>query len=144
LASEELRGRCSLTIDATGLGAPVLDMLRVAKLGCELTAVTITSGGQEKQVGLSWNVPKRDLMAGLQVRLEQGELKIAKEIPEAGALVKELLSVRRTAKGEGKVRVGADGYGQHDDLVMAVALAVWKASARKAVSFGEGRLPRIS
>jgi len=82
------------------------------------------SGGQEKQSGVSWSVPKRDLMAGLQVRLEQGELKIAKEIPEAGALVKELLSVRRTAKGEGKVRVGADGYGQHDDLVMAVALAV--------------------
>ena len=35
LASEELRGRCSLTIDATGLGAPVLDMLRAARLGCE-------------------------------------------------------------------------------------------------------------
>jgi len=100
LMSEELRGRCSLTIDATGLGAPVLDMLRAARLGCELTAVSITSGGQEKQSGVNWSVPKRDLMAGLQVRLEQGELKIAKETPEAGAL----LSVRRSAKGEGKVR----------------------------------------
>ena len=144
LISDELRGQCSLTIDATGLGAPVLDMLRAARLGCELTAVTITSGARETQQGLNWSVPKRDLMAGLQIKLEQGELKIAKEIDSAGALVKELMSVRMASKGEGKVRVGADGYGQHDDLVMAVALAVWKASARKAVSFGGGRLPGIS
>ena len=25
------------------------------------------------------------------------------------------------------LRIGADGYGQHDDLVVALALAVWRA-----------------
>ena len=27
----------------------------------------------------------------------------------------------------GRVRVGTEAFGEHDDLVMAVALAVWKA-----------------
>src|SRR5213593_579438 len=30
----ELAGRCTLVMDATGVGAPVLDMLRQADLGC--------------------------------------------------------------------------------------------------------------
>src|SRR5713101_931572 len=37
-------GRCWLVIDATGVGSPVVDMLRKARLGCGLTAVTITGG----------------------------------------------------------------------------------------------------
>jgi hypothetical protein len=40
------------------------------------------------------------------------------------------------------VRMGADGAGEHDDLVMAVALACWKAK-RKENSFGTRRLPGI-
>jgi hypothetical protein len=142
--SEELRGQCSLVVDATGLGAPVLDMLKMAGLGCELTAVTITGGDKESQSGANWSVPKRDLMSGLQLALEQGQLKIAKGIESAGALVKELTSVRMAQRGMGRVRVGADGFGEHDDLVMAVALAVWKARPRKMNTFGTQRLPGIS
>jgi hypothetical protein len=144
IQGDELRGQCSLIVDATGLGAPVMDMLRMAWLGCNLTAVTITGGERESQQGMNWSVPKRDLMAGLQVMLEQGELKIAREIPASGALVKELLSVRMAQRGLGRMRVGADGFGEHDDLVMAVALAVWKARPKKMNSFGTQRLPGIS
>ena len=30
------KGQCTLVMDATGLGTPVLDMLRIANLGAEL------------------------------------------------------------------------------------------------------------
>src|ERR1700728_1953731 len=70
----ELAGNCALAIDGTGVGAPVVDMLRAARLGCDIAAVTITGGDREHQN----SVPKRDLMAGVQVLLERDELKLAR------------------------------------------------------------------
>src|SRR5579864_6331766 len=62
-----LRGQCALVVDGTGVGAPVVDSLRAARLGCELSAVTITGGehanGNRSVNGVQrWNVPKRDLI----------------------------------------------------------------------------------
>jgi hypothetical protein len=73
------------------------------------------------------------------VMLERGELRIAKELREAGSLIKELLDIRMTAKATGRVRMGADGCGEHDDLAIALALACWRA--QKARGVGGGRLP---
>ena len=58
---------------------------------------------------------------------ERRELRIAKSMREAGAFVQELLDIRITIAPNGTVRYGADGPGQHDDLVMAVALSCWRA-----------------
>jgi hypothetical protein len=138
--SAELRGRCSVVVDATGLGGPVVDMLRGAGLGCEVAAVTITGGEKESQSGWQWNVPKQDLIAGVQVLLERGELRIAEGLRETGALVQELVDVRMSARGAGRVRLGADGYGEHDDLVIALALACWRGKRRKENLFGKVRL----
>ena len=38
--------------------------------------------------------------------------------------------------------VGADGNGEHDDLVIALALGCWKAKRRRDL-FGGGRSPGI-
>jgi hypothetical protein len=123
--SPRLWKRCSAVVDASGVGEPVVDMMRKADLGCALTAVTIT-GGTRTQAGSGAgrrNVTKFDLMEGLQLALENKTLKIAKKMKHAGSLVKELLDVRMRANGS----MGAEGPGQHDDLVMAVALACWRA-----------------
>ena len=136
---ERLAGQVAVAVDATGVGAPVVDLLRAARLGCGVTAVSITGGERESQTGAVWNVPKRDLMAGVQVLLERGELKIAKKLRDSWALVKELLDVRMTSTGGGKVRLGADGGGEHDDLVIALALACWRAQ-RRTNGYGPGRL----
>ena len=77
-------------------------------------AVSITGGERENQSGSGWNVPKRDLIAGVQVLLERGELRISKKLRDSRALVKELLDVRMSSGGGGKVRMGADGSGEHD------------------------------
>ena len=37
------------------------------------------------------------------------------------------MNVKVGVRKSGRVRVGADGCGEHDDLVIAVALAVWAA-----------------
>ncbi len=122
--------QCSLIVDATGVGEPVVDSLRRAQLGCTITSVTITGGRKESRTGASYCVPKQDLIAGLQLALERDELRVARGLPEAGALVREMLSVR-IKSGFGKTRIGADGYGEHDDLVIALALACWRARRRQ-------------
>ena len=52
-------GECTLVVDGTGGGAPVVDLLRSARLGCGVTAVTITGGEKASGSGLTWSVPKR-------------------------------------------------------------------------------------
>ena len=138
----ELARHCALVVDGTGVGAPVVDMLRAARLGCDLAAVTITGGERQRQNGGVWSVPKRDLLAVVQVLLERGELKLAKGLRELGPLLRELTDVRSTAGVGGRVRQGADGCGEHDDLVIALALACWRAK-RPRIGFGAGRLPGI-
>ncbi len=146
LGSYELRGRSCLAVDATGVGAPVVDAMKASVPGVEITAVTITSGDKATEGRSSygiqrWNVPKRDLVAGVQVLLERGELRIAKGLREVGPLVKELLDMRATTQSTGRVRMGAEGAGEHDDLAIALMLGCWKAQRARAVSFGTARLP---
>ena len=132
-------GRCRLVADAPGVGAPVVDLLKAAHLNCSLTPVMITSGERASSQGDQWNVPKRDLLMNLLVMLEAGELRIPRRLGEAGALVRELSAVEMRHRAGGGVRMGADGAGEHDDLVMAVALACWRGK-KKENSFGTQRL----
>jgi hypothetical protein len=134
--------RCCLVVDGTGVGAPVVDLIRRARMGCEICEVTITSGEHASGSGGKFNVPKQDLMMGLQVLLETGGIRIARKLREAGVLARELTDVRATQRKSGRMRMGADGCGQHDDLVMALALACWR-SKRELNGFGEGRLPGL-
>ena len=134
-----LAGRCRLVADATGVGAPVVDLLKYARLDCPLTAVTITSGERAHAAGEHWHVPKKDLLTGLLVLLESGELRIPRNVAEAGTLVRELSEVEVRHRPGGVLRIGADGAGEHDDLVIAVALACWRGK-KKEIGFGTQRL----
>jgi hypothetical protein len=138
----QLAGRCRVVVDATGVGGPVVDLLKSARLDCPLTAVTITSGDRAHNTGDRWHVPKRDLLTNLLVLLEARELKIPKGLADAGTLVRELGEMEMKQSGPGKVQMGAEGSGEHDDLVIAVALACWRA-ALKEIGFGTRRLPGI-
>jgi hypothetical protein len=134
--------RSSLVVDATGVGAPVVEMLRAARPPCRVTAVTITAGEKAHGRGEEWHVPKKDLMAGLQVLLEDGRLKIHRKLSESATLVRELTDIRLNPKSGGHAAMGADGYGEHDDLALAVALACWRAR-RIEIGYGTQRLPGI-
>src|SRR5580698_6068396 len=90
-----------LVVDATGVGAPVVEMLRAVRPAFRVTAVTITSGERAHGGGEEWHVPKKDLMAGLQMLLEEGQLKIARKLRESATLVRELKDVRLSPKPGG-------------------------------------------
>jgi len=119
---ERLRreGKCGLVVDATGVGMPVVDMLRAAKPDCDLTAALITGGSEAHLTNGVWYVPKVELLAGVQAALETEDRRIARRMRETGTLVQELMDVRVKVLGSGVLRLGADGLGQRDELVLAV------------------------
>ncbi len=57
--------------------------------------------------------------------IENDRLQIASGLRYAAALVGELRAFRRQVTGAGRAAYGAE-TGAHDDLVVAVALAVWR------------------
>ena len=70
-------------------------------------------------------MPKKELVASLQVLLQTRRLKVAKTLPEAATLVRELETFRVKVTEAANETFGAWREGQHDDLVLAVALAAW-------------------
>ena len=112
-----------LVVDSTGVGRPVVDMLRQS--GLEPLAITITGGDKPSWVGGGWRVPKRDLVSNLAVLLQTSRLKVAKELPDAATLVNELLNFRVKISVGGHDSYEAWREGVHDDLVLAVAIAAW-------------------
>ena len=126
--SDKLTGRCHLLVDATGVGRPVVDLLRQRAPKCWLTPVVVTRGERESGgEGGYWRTPKRDLIVGLQVLVQTGDFKIAAGLPYAAALAKEMAEMRVKSTGAGREQFGAAGQGAHDDLVFAAALACWGA-----------------
>jgi hypothetical protein len=66
------------------------------------------------------------LVSRLQALLHEGRLKIQKELPEAETLVRELQDFRVEFTPVGHLTFNARS-GKHDDLVLALAIAVWRA-----------------
>ncbi len=131
----------ALVVDATGVGRPVVDQLRAA--GLDPVAVTITAGKAATFDSGMWHVPKRELVLALVVAFEGDRLKVAAGLRHAKALTGELQAFQRKVTGAGRAAYGATA-GAHDDLVIAVALAVWWAAhrSRTAGLVGPYRLAR--
>ena len=125
LGTPPLADECALAVDATGVGVAVTDMLRNA--GLYFDSVTITSGEKESREGSHWRVPKRDLISACQVLLQQRRLKIAASLPEAKTLTEELLNFRYKITQASNLTYETWREGAHDDLVLALSLAVWEA-----------------
>jgi hypothetical protein len=126
----------SLVVDATGVGLSVVEMLR----GVRLTSVTITGGDQVRYDGRRHWVPKRDLVGVMQVLLHTERLKIAKQLKHAKTLTDELLNFRIKVTDAGRDTYEAWREGDHDDLVLSVALACWWGENGAKFSFFGGVL----
>src|SRR5262249_51902361 len=129
-----LRGRCTPAIDTTGCGEPVFKLFAKAKLDCYLYGVMIHAGDSVTCDKRIWRVPKRDLVATVQVLLQSQRLTIAKAHPEAGTLLQELMQFKTKIEPA----TAADSFSSwrespHDDLVLATALAYWIAEHQRRV-----------
>lgn len=121
---DKLPAGTELVIDYTGVGRPIFDMF--AHAGISPLGVLITAGTAETWDGAICSVPKLTLVSRLQALLHEGRLKIQKELPEAETLVRELQEFRVEFTPVGHLTFNARS-GKHDDLVLALAIAVWRA-----------------
>lgn len=133
LSTPPLAGRPhALVVDATGVGVGVVDLFAAA--GLNPIAVSIHGGDKVAteqvhhgtEILSRLRVPKRDLVTAVQVLLQNGRLKIARRLPEAETLRREL----QNFKVKIDPRTAHDSYShwreaEHDDLVLATALATW-------------------
>jgi hypothetical protein len=119
------QGVTALALDKTGVGAPVADLFRAA--GLAPFEITI-SGGHTVNVGehpRELTVPKRDLVSAVQAALQTRRLSFADGLPELDVLRRELETFRVKISAAGHDSYEAWRERDHDDTVLAVALAVW-------------------
>jgi hypothetical protein len=117
-----------LAVDATGVGAPVVDLFRRERINAELVPIQIVAGANVTEENGMFRVPKRDLVSVVQVGLQNRMLKIAERLDLAETLSRELQNFTVKITNAANDVYGAWREGTHDDLVLAVALAVWKAN----------------
>jgi hypothetical protein len=126
VAKTMCHGTTTLVIDATGVGAPVLDLLHAS--GVRPIAITITGGRKISGTGRLLGVPKRILIGTLVKLFGAGRVRIGAKIPYSTELIQELLNFQvRVNPRTRQESYAARGTQKHDDLVLALALAVWYA-----------------
>jgi hypothetical protein len=115
-----------VVIDATGVGKEVASLyqqaFRLGKLGDYWPRPYVITGGREVTDEV---VPKRELVGKMQTLLQTGRLKIADSLPLADVLRRELLAFKVKMTPGGQETYESAREGDHDDLVIAVALACW-------------------
>jgi hypothetical protein len=137
LSRDPLRG-ATLALDFTGCGRPVADY--AYRAGLRPMNILITAGSETTMIGGDqWNVPKQTLISQLETRLHCGELKIADALQESEALKNELKDFARKVSESGRVTFNARS-GSHDDLVLALAIALFAALNRPYSSSQELRI----
>lgn len=121
-----------LVVDQTGVGRPVVEMIRNGLLASQvlhggvLVGVTITGGSATTVVETGqWHVPKRVLVSNLSVLLQGKRLRVAPSLPDARVLVREMQTLKVKITLAGNETFEAWRERDHDDLVLAVALAAW-------------------
>lgn len=130
--AQQTRIRCAgipqpryLAVDQTGVGRGVIEhFTELSPIG-----ITITGGVQVSRVGeQEYTVPKRDLVAVAQLAVQNRALRIAKGLPGADLLMQEMLKFRAKISAGGHDTYEAWREADHDDLILALAMAIWTAS----------------
>jgi hypothetical protein len=139
----------TLFVDATGVGTPIVDVLRAASVGdlAQLVAVYFTHGDRRKVERGEVKLGKAWLVSRLQALLQTGSLHLPRTA-EAEVLAQELLDYEIRVTEDANDRYGAFRVGTHDDLVTALGLATQedRGGGEAATSFrdpyGWGDLPQ--
>ena len=133
MQAPDLRGAL-LTLDKTGVGGAVADLFMKAYRRGELgrfwpLGVTLTAGFSQRGGARGYGNPtahKGDLVQRLYTLLEGGRIKIPLGLPFAEQLTKEIRAFRpKQSARTGNLSFEAEHESDHDDLVIALALAVW-------------------
>jgi hypothetical protein len=133
-------GQITLCVDGTGVGRGIVDMLRrefsrrseraeyVPRVDFRPVTVTgsQTSMKRPDRTNGYWSVPKKDLVFPAVAAFQQDRLTIARGVDHRDQLVHELKNYRRTTNiATGGMQFEPWREADHDDLLFAVALALW-------------------
>jgi hypothetical protein len=133
-------GQVTLSVDGTGVGRGVVDMLdaefkrrgttskSVPRVDFRRVSVTgsNTSLTRPERTNGYWSVPKKDLVFPAVASFQQGKIRIARGIKDRDALVHELKNYKRTTNiATGNVAFEPWRESDHDDLLFALCLALW-------------------
>lgn len=118
-------------VDRTGIGRAIVEMFDRKRLP-GLEAVTITSGQKAERKPDGWSVPKVELVGAVQAQLHNKTLKIAPTMADTAALTRELQDFRTAYTAAGNATFNAKS-GAHDDLIIALALAIFGLGQRTRV-----------
>jgi hypothetical protein len=129
--TQEILGKlpgAKLVVDATGVGQPVVDMF--VKAGLKPIGIYIHGGDRVSHENSTWRVPKRDLVAVLQVLTQRQQDKPQRLQVTPGPLSDILTGEMLNFRVKIDPATAHDSYSawreaDHDDLVLAVALACW-------------------
>lgn len=130
LQTPEVSG-AMLMVDVTGVGKAVKELLHDElwnRVTCTLVPLAIVGSGPVLAGGgpsCGIPVPKLELVGTMQVLLQTKRLKIADSLPEVAVLVRELEMFRAAPPVLRGESVEQWRERDHDDLVLAVALAAW-------------------
>ena len=114
----------TLVMDATGCGAPFVDLLRKQPVGALTMPVTITASGAPSMTNGAHRISKTDLMKSLNYLISSPDFKINAPAEDHRAIMQELQNIRMLSSTSGAMRFTSS---EQDDLVMALALAAWPA-----------------
>jgi len=125
----------TLYVDATGVGTPIVDVLRAAGVSdlARLKAVYFTHGDRRKVERGEVKLGKAWLVSRMQALLQSGLLHLPRTA-EAEALGKELLDYEIRVTEDANDRYGAFRVGAHDDLVTALGLATQEDRGEEAAT----------
>ena len=128
-----------LVIDATGVGRPVADLLSmIPELAGRIVPVVITAGlASTPGTDGSWHVSKKELVSVLQVLLQSRQLQISGQLELAATLEEELRTFRVKITAAANETFEAWRERDHDDVLMALAVAVWYAERNPAEEWAE-------
>ena len=112
-----------LFIDATGVGAPVVDALKAGGVTAQMWACFFTFGDKRTTGAGTVTIGKAWLVSRVQVLLQRERLHLPRT-SESEALAKELLDYEIKVDPDGDAKFGAFRVGTHDDLVTALGLGV--------------------
>jgi hypothetical protein len=133
-------GQVTLSVDGSGVGRGVVDMLRTefqrrgatsrAVPKVDFRAVSVTGANSSlKRPSRSdgyWSVPKRDLVFPAVAAFQQSRIRIARGIADRDALVSELKNYRSKVNiSSGNLSFEPWRESEHDDLLFATCLALW-------------------
>lgn len=113
----------SLWVDATGVGRPIVDILReMLPPGCALFEVTFVAGTKYEWDENGVKLGKAFLVSRLQALLQTRRIRLP-DTPQAQATAEELRDYEIRVDENARESFGAMKTGSHDDLVTALGLA---------------------